>query len=208
MPSPAYDRFIASMSLDFDAWHDGTGYDLDALDELKGEERKAVETLLVGRKDEDWRDTEALARLGTKKAKAALKASTQGPNVQVRLKAARALAAAGEDNDLEDQIVYGLTTGELYGGLAQAELLAEEHRGPKITRALLQGALCSNDGRAVRFVGLLFYHHGLTREAFAWSKRPYFLEFLTEDPAERRRLFDDLCEKLGVDGSDITCEGA
>ena len=31
MSSPAYDRFKASMVMDFDKWHDGLPYDIDAL---------------------------------------------------------------------------------------------------------------------------------------------------------------------------------
>ncbi len=200
--SPAYQRFMSSMIIGFDEWHDGIGYDLEALAELEGDERKAVEALLVSRKDEGWRDAEALAALGSPKARTALKTAARGPNREVRLHAARNL----EGEDLDRHIAEALTNGGFGDGLAQAELLAEqEPLGPATRAALLQGALTATDGRQVRFVGLLLFHHGLAPEPFDWSQRPYFLEFLTEDTAERRRLFDGLCEKLGVDGPKGEC---
>ena len=201
MTSSAYDRFMASMVIDQDAWRDGTGYDLSALDDLTPEELRSVEAHLIARKDEDWRDAEALAHIGSDKAKAALKASTEGPNQQVRLKAAQALADAGEDSGLEAQIIHALRFSELYDGLAQAELMAESHPTPAIKETLLRGALTSTDGRAVRFVALLYYFHGLADEPFDFRQRPYFLTFRTEDMAERRRLVEELREKLGMPAS-------
>jgi hypothetical protein len=118
----------------------------------------------------------------------------------VRLRAARTL----DGEDLDVHIAEALTHGELGDGLAQAELLAEQPIGPATRQALLQGALCATDGRQVRFVGLLMFHHGLAPEPFDWNQRPYFLEFLTEDAKERRRLFDGLCQRLGVDASCVT----
>lgn len=209
MPSAAHDRFIASMSIGFDEWHDGIGYDLEALDQMEPAELKAVEALLIARKDEDWREIEALAHIGSREALAALAQAARGPNREVRLRAAEKLAAAGQQHNLEDQIVEGLLHADLViGGLAKAEWLAAEHPSPAVTRALLQGALCSSDGRAVRFVALLYYHAGLAPEPFDFSQRPYFLEFRTDDPAERRRLFESLCERLGVDASRFRCEEA
>ena len=201
MASSAYDRFMASMVIDQDAWRDGTGYDLAALDELSPEEMRSAEAHLIARKDEDWRDTEALAYIGSDKAMAALKASTRGPNQQVRLKAAQALADAGEEGDLEAQIIHALKFSELYDGLAQAELMAESHPTPAIKETLLRGILTSNDGRAVRFAALLYYFHGLADEPFDFRQRPYFLTFRTEDMAERRRLVEDLRERLGMPAS-------
>jgi hypothetical protein len=63
--SPALEQFLQSMKIGHTEWHDGTGYDLVALREVGGEEVKQVENLLVSRKDQDWRDVEALAALNT-----------------------------------------------------------------------------------------------------------------------------------------------
>ncbi len=34
MPSEIYQQFLNSMIMDYDKWHDGTGYDLEALGQL------------------------------------------------------------------------------------------------------------------------------------------------------------------------------
>ena len=90
--SEAYQRFIASMAMDFDKWHDGTGYDLQALAELTGQERTDVETLLLGRAGQDWRDKEALAALGSSSAVAALESQLNaGQSLRDRIDAAAEL---------------------------------------------------------------------------------------------------------------------
>jgi hypothetical protein len=42
---------MESMNIDFYKWHDGIGYDLDALNELTKEEIAQIEVLLISRKD-------------------------------------------------------------------------------------------------------------------------------------------------------------
>jgi len=49
------------MEMNYEKWHDGIGYDLDALEKMTPEELKSVETMLKGRSD--WRDVEALAEI-------------------------------------------------------------------------------------------------------------------------------------------------
>jgi len=204
--SAAYERFKASMNVGYEQWHDGVGYDLDALDDLTDEERGEIETLLIARKDSDWRDAEALARLGSERAVAALRASIAGPNREVRLRAAERLRDAGHAVDLEALIVEALTHGELGDGLGPAEMLAEQHPTEAVKRALLVGALCAGDGRGVRFCALLFFLHGLAPEAFDWNQRPFFLKFTgAPDRPERREAFAELCAKIGADPLGVTC---
>lgn len=47
MPKEAYQLFLDSMMIEFDQWHDGTGYDLGALGRLGLEEWAAIEELLI-----------------------------------------------------------------------------------------------------------------------------------------------------------------
>ena len=201
--SPAYDRFIASMQLDYMKWHDGEPYDLDALEAMTEAERAEVEGLLIGRRNEDWRDAEALARLSTPRAIEALEQSRRGPNREVRLRASELLDVLGRLDSFEAAIVEGLRDGALGEGLAKAERLAAEHPSAAVERELLRGALCAKDGRGVRFAALLFFLHGKASEPFDWSQRPFFLRFNTQDPAERRVAFDELCAMIGVDGGEI-----
>jgi hypothetical protein len=201
----AYERFIASMKIGYTEWHDGVPYDLDALSSVSSEELGELEALLIQRMNEDWRDSEALAKVHTGRTIHALKESMKGPNREVRLRAAELLHGMGQLDKLDDVIIEGLRFGELGKGLAQAERLAAAHPSEAVKGALIRGALCSDDGRAVRFVGILFYLHGKAREPFDWKQRPFFLRFNTKDRHERQKAFDEMCRLIGIDGSNVSC---
>ena len=153
----AYDRFMASMKIGFMEWHDGIPYDLSALAGVSPEELAELEALLVERKNEDWRDIDALARIGTPSAWRAIRESTTGPDREVRIRAAKRLYEARRLDSLDEVIIEGLRFGEIGEGLAQAERLAaascRERRasrsigpGESIFRAS-QRAIPQNGGR-------------------------------------------------------------
>ena len=62
-------RFIESMKIDYEKWHDGIGYDLKALAEANREEGEKIERILINRNPLDWRDIQALAILDSHKAR-------------------------------------------------------------------------------------------------------------------------------------------
>lgn len=192
------------MRIDYEKWREGVPYDLDALNELTADERRDVETLLISRKNEDWRDTQALARLGSSAALKAIEESTRGPNYSVRLAAGEYLHSIGRLQDLSPLIVKALKKAKLGGGLAEAERLASLYPSESVKDALFDGALRSSDDRAVRFVGILYYLFGKATEPFDWSQRPFFLKFLAEEPSERRKVFEEMCKTLGVNSGKWT----
>jgi hypothetical protein len=65
--------------------------------------------------------------------------------------------------------------------------------------ALLRGAVHREGEVAVHFAALLFYLHGKSKEPFDWEHRPFFLRFHTDNPEERKAVFQELCTILGVD---------
>ena len=73
-PNSPLDRFRKSMTIDYEKWHDGIGYDLNALNEATPEERDMITNMLISR-DLDWRDVEALASLDTPRAREVLLAA-------------------------------------------------------------------------------------------------------------------------------------
>src|ERR1044072_457259 len=95
--SAAFDRFMASTTIDYGRWKEGEGYDLAALGELEPDEQFRVEHWLLARVNEDWRDLEALLALGTPTAKAAVIEQLRRGKLEQRLQAARLLE---EDPDL------------------------------------------------------------------------------------------------------------
>jgi hypothetical protein len=169
-------------------------------------ERSELEALLIRQKNDDWRVSEALAQIASPASIGALEESTKGPNREVRLRAVELLRSLGRPHDLDEAIVEGLRSGNLGEGLAQAESLAAEHPSEVVKQALLYGALCATDGRAVRFAALLFFLHGKASEPFDWEQRPFFLRFNTPDEVDRRAAFDEMCERLGIDGSHVRCD--
>jgi len=63
--SPAVEKFVKNMEIDYAKYHHGDGYDLKILKELNVAELKQVESMLISRKDKYGRDVEALAEVNT-----------------------------------------------------------------------------------------------------------------------------------------------
>jgi hypothetical protein len=194
----AYQRFQDSKVITYERWHDGIGYDLEALAEMTGAERQSVETDLI-RNTTNWRDIEALAALGTDTAKAHIRNHLTHGASELRLAAAHALAADKDSSrDREDAIVHALEAAEPMNGLARALDMAAEHKSPRVIEALLRCTLRPVPEVAVNAAGLLYYLFGKTTEPFDWDKRPFFLRF-GEGGAEQRQAFADMCAELGID---------
>ena len=152
--SAAYETFMASTHIGYDEWHDGIGYDLDALGQLEGGERDEVERWLLGRANEDWRDLEALDALGSSAAKGAVRETLRTGSLEQRLAAARHVAddegATDEatSEEVEAAIIAGLEAGDLLQGLTRALGLAERHPTPAVMDALFRCALRGTLGGA------------------------------------------------------------
>jgi hypothetical protein len=187
------------MAMDFDKWHDGTGYDLDALRQMSPAERKVIHDLLIQRGAQDWRDVEALACLDTPETHAVLKAALTSDSADVRNAVTRCVPDLISDDARTASLVKALTTAVFYGGLTQALDQVAEFHPPKIIDALIRGALNREGEIAVHFAAMLFFIHGKAEEAFDWKHRPFFLRFNTEDRAEREKVFRELCEKIEVE---------
>ncbi len=196
--SDAYKRFQDSKVATYERWHDGVGYDLEALAEMTDEERKSVEGDLIA-DTSGWRDVEALAALGTERARVHIRKCLKSGPSEVRMAAARALEnEPASGNAREDAIVYALDTAEPMNGLSDAIDAAAECDTPRMRDALFRMALSPVPERAVNAAALLFYLHGKTQSPFDWSRRPFFLRF-GEGPEERRRAFTEMCKEFGTD---------
>jgi hypothetical protein len=191
-------RFERSMVLDYEKWHDGIGYDLDALRAADGSERDAIEAMLVTHEPRDWRDVEALAALGTDRARATLVRLAAHPDHEVRLAVARYAPEMVRDDRRAASIVSALESAELGSGLSEAIDQAAEFHPPEVVDALFRGALARRGDAAVHFAALLTFVHGKAVEPFDWEQRPFFLRFHTDEVAEREAVFRELCERIGV----------
>lgn len=190
-------RFLDSMVMNFDRWHDGTGYDLDALDEMTDDEKDCVVDLLAAEPLQRWSNFEALRRINTPRALAAISDALTHPSLQVRIAASR--FAENSDGAREAVLAEAMSKAELYSGFAQALDQVEIFHTPRIIEAMLTALLNRGDAEAVNIAGMLFYIHGRAESSFDWGHRPLFLKFKTNDLGQRRRAFTELCGEIGVD---------
>jgi len=168
------------MKIGFDQWHDGTGYDLEALAGMTPEDRAAAEAVLVAHLagPGDWRDVEALATLATPGAMAALKVAAKHGSPEVRNRALEVLAQAEPQPGALD--------------------LAQSHPTPRVKRAVLDCARLADPTTRVHAAALLMYLCGKADEPFDWNQRPFFLRFASEDNRELRAAWTELRARTGM----------
>ena len=194
MPSEAFSKFMRSLELDYDSWHDGEGFDLEALASIDKSERGDVVWELA-RREATWREIEALETIDIPPAYMAIKRAFQdSESIDTRLAAAGALdrleklaepidvVLAREIRNLDDE-----------DGSTRALLMAEEHPTDVVKRALL-AASHNRTESAMHCAALLCYLAGVAKEPFDWDLRPLFLRLGPEEPeADRSAAFAELC---------------
>jgi len=129
--SEIVERFRASMTLDYDAWHDGIGYDMSAVAAANAKEKEAIAALVMPPKG--WRDIETLATLGTDSANAALREAMQSDVAEVRTAVTRhALSVVGDDEKAALRVRV-LTSAAFYQDMTSAlQQIATFHPPPVI----------------------------------------------------------------------------
>jgi hypothetical protein len=192
-------KFIDSMNITFEMWHDGDGYDLETLKKVSPSERDAIENILINHQPRDWRDIEALAQIDSPKARAAVEAALKSSDAKVRREAMLHAEEAADPKDREKHLIQALRSAGLYNGLSEAIDEAAEFHPPAVIETLFHGALDRDGEAAVHFAALLFFLHGKSAEPFDWNHRPFFLRFNTTDRNERTVVFRELCQILGID---------
>lgn len=198
-PHSIIGRFKASMVMDFDKWHDGIGYDLSLIAQAIPEERAAIEDLLIERNIADWRDVEALAALGSRRAHAALLIAVKSSDAQIRMAVHTHAPELLAEAERTASLVKALEHEHFYGGLTAALLAVETFHPPAIISALLRGLLEREGEVACHFAAMLYFLHGKASSAFDMEQRPFFLRFNTTDVEERVTAVRELCNTLGFD---------
>ncbi|MBL8231395.1 MAG: HEAT repeat domain-containing protein [Bryobacterales bacterium] len=133
--SEAWVRFRKSMAAGFEQWHDGVGYDLDALPGMTAEERNSVSREIRMRlanagRAPDWRDMEAADALGLTDC---LEALREHGDAEVRLRAARYL---GEADEVESALCEALR-GEDASAASQALDSVSEYPSGRVRQAVI-----------------------------------------------------------------------
>lgn len=196
-----HDRFVRSMEIDYEKWHDGIGYDLDAVAEASAEERKEIEKLMRRQDVLSWREVEVLVQLDTPETRDFLRKAMSGRGTDAEARAAIMRLApelVNKDTRLAS-ILDALDSAVIYGGLSQTLDQVERYHPPKVIESLLRGVVRREGDVACHYAAMLLFLHGKAKEAFDWDHRPFFLEFNTEDQDHRWKMFLELCERIGVD---------
>jgi hypothetical protein len=190
------------MTIDYEKWHDGIGYDIKALEEASTEERGEIEAILIKRKPLDWRDVEALSSLNTPKARCMLREAVSDSNLELQLAVTQYAPHLISSSDRTRVIVDALRRADIFWGLSQALDQVSEFHPPDVVLELFKGVLARKGDVAVLFAAMLSYLYGKSDDPFDMKQRPFFLRFNTDVSAERCEAFLELCEKIGVNPDD------
>ncbi len=193
-----FQRFMKSMQIDYEKWHDGIGYDIDAIKLASQAERKTIEQILINHNPLDWRDIEALAQIDSKNAREILKNAIKDPNPAVRVAVTRYAPTLVTNRERSRSIIDALQHAGIYSGLSQVLDDIEEYHPTEVKEALITGLLGREGEVAVLFAAMLFYISDKAKEPFDMKQRPFFLKFNTENKEERMQAFQELCKQLNI----------
>jgi hypothetical protein len=185
-------RFEASMIIDYEKWHDGIGYDLDAFDAMSKEERTGV-AASVAANVRDWRDLELLDHIGTEAAMAAIVRARTSGDSDLRLAAHR--YGPSDESSQEASILAGLDPPNV---LSKAIDQAADHPSPRIEAALLRIVREYAGTEAYSAAATLCFLHGTLDSPDSWDRRAFFLKFVEPDSEERQEAYAQLCREVGV----------
>ena len=194
--SETFRRFTASMAMNYQRWHDGVGYDLALLAQMSVEDRRQVESLLLARGVNDWRDVEALIALDSETARAALAVAAERGNPSVCLALMKRAPALIDQDAQSASVAERLENASWADDLSDAIDLAADLPTAPVIEALWRGLERRDGDVAVHFAALLAYLHGLAQQPFDLAMRPFFLTFNTENSAERLLAIRQLCRLI------------
>ncbi len=205
--SAAYDRFIQSMVIDFDKWHDGEGYDLKALDELTPAERESVANMLRTR--HDWRDVEALAYLNPPDRET-LRRTFDDEHAQMitRLKAGEELERLGEKVDFAPLTLLMLDVAD--GNVSIMSRIfdfLEWRKGLppaddwRIKKKVLQLLQTNRNPSSANWAAIAFVLFGLCKSQWDFEHRSFWLRFQERD--DHDAAFAELLDRIGVKGEEL-----
>ncbi len=191
-------RFKDSLNLNYDQWHDGEGYDLEALKQLRGSERVIAENILLSRKSSDWRDIEALDALGTEKALEELNRALFSKRVEVRVEAAERLGRRGkiEADDMENLIIQSLDEATYFNGMTRVLRLVEQYPSQRVRAKIRSCAINGNEDIRVHSAAMYHFLSACTESPFDWEYRPLYLRFGQRSKDDRELALQELDELI------------
>ncbi|MBK6704606.1 MAG: hypothetical protein IPG56_13225 [Caulobacteraceae bacterium] len=199
-PSDAYTRFRKSMMIDYDAWREGTPYDIAALSEISDEERDLLTEELCEKSSLDWRDVEALRALATPKALKRVGVAAQKQTDGGGIEAFFDEVAQGWTPEIEARFIEKLERVQsMTGALDRLYEIAQAHPTPAVMEQLMRNARIHSDPTVRYSMGgflLELSGHVDTRYTFDANIRPHLLNLNSADYAEYKAAVAWLSEKV------------
>ncbi len=199
MASKSLRQFEESMQIGYEQWHDGIGYDLEAIDQLTESEKKMVEGKLVPRAGNDWRDLEALDRLGTPSATVAILGVRQSGEPQIRL-TAHQFGPEPSSSEWERAIMDSLAIAEITSGLIQALNCAIEHPSEAVVALLWSKVRDPQSGVAYHCASALCCISGILESMYDDKYRKLFLRLVGPGTEDRSLAVRELERILALPG--------
>ena len=199
--SEGIEKFLKSMNLSYEDWRNGQSYDLNVLKNLSPAEIQEAERILISRKDEDFRDVEALAALGTPATIQALRDCLQSRNLSNRFHAAKYLKETGEDH-VEEVIFSTLHITQIGNGMVEGLRLAKENPSDKIKHRVVWCTFHGNDGIRTHCAAMALYLYGKADSDFD-NKQQIIFRVGAKNKEMGNKVFPEFCELLGVNPQDF-----
>lgn len=184
-PSPSYQRFKRSMMIDYDAWRDGTPYDVAALADVTEAERDLLTEDLSEKGTLDWRDVEALRALATPKALKRLGKAAETQTDGGGIDAFMDEVAQGWTSNIETRFIDKLERVQsMTGALDRLYDIAEAHPTPAVIAQLLRNARIHSDPVVRYSMGAFLVEltgHADTRHTMNEAIRTHLLDLNSAD---------------------------
>lgn len=188
------------MMIDYDAWREGTPYDIAALSEMTDEERDALTEELCEKSSLDWRDVEALRALATPKALKRVGVAAQKQTDGGGIEAFFDEVAQGWTPEIEARFIEKLERVQsMTGALDRLYEIAQAHPTPAVMEQLMRNARIHSDPTVRYSMGgflLELSGHVDTRYTFDANIRPHLLNLNSADYAEYKAAVAWLSEKV------------
>ncbi|HEX7897961.1 MAG TPA: hypothetical protein VF950_09395 [Planctomycetota bacterium] len=198
MPSPdPLRRFLDSLEVTAENWRDGPSVDFAALDALNASEKLQAEGALLKRGVRDGPGIEALGRLDTPRARAALVEARKSPDLLIRLLAH--LQGPEDVAGRERAIVDGLRAGQ-----RMALLAAAKHGTSAVKAELLRAAREPLRDSSYDAAAALLVLAGELASLDDPRERGFLERFLRPDSPDRREAWEELRARVETAGGEAS----